>query len=113
MTRLVVIQGGYQTGKMPLARRLMADDPSLCLVHRDDVRRIIGGKVTEADITILMVEMARCLLKQGHPVVNCAWNLEPMDRIRWEDLAFAVNVPLIWLDVRRPDVAALIPPLAA
>lgn len=107
--RLVVISGGYQTGKMPLARRLREEDPSLCLVHRDDIRVALGAPVTEGHITLIMVTLARQLLGWGYSVINVAWNLHGMDRFRWERVAEEHGVELEWLDVSRPEVAALIP----
>lgn len=109
--RLIVISGPANSGKMPLARKLMADDPGLCLVHRDDLRRDLMAKVDEAHITMLMGDLTRRLLMYGHPVVVCAWNLERMDADLWIEIAHATATPLVWLDVRTPEVAAMIPPL--
>lgn len=110
-TRLIIISGPANSGKMPLARKLMADDPSLCLVHRDDIRNIIGGEVNEATITLLMVDMAERLISKNHSVVVCAWNLLRSDMEYWMGVCVKFSIPLVWLDVRAPEVKELIPPM--
>lgn len=112
MQRLVVIAGPANTGKMPLARRLMEDDARLVLVHRDLVRAAMPGvSVSEGHITQVMGAMARTLLWQGYSVVAVAWNLEPEDVFLWTAVAADSRLSPEWLDVRRPEVAAMIPPL--
>jgi predicted kinase len=111
MPRLIVISGPANTGKMPLARKLMADAPELALVHRDDIRRDLAATIDEGIITHVMGDMTRRLLKSGHPVVVCAWNMDKMDHDLWFDVARDAEAPLVWLDVRAPEVAAMIPPL--
>lgn len=113
MARLVVVAGPANTGKMPLARRLMSEDPSLALVHRDDLRRDLSAKLYEWHITLVMAAIVRCLLSLGGNVIVCAWNMEPEDRMVWDGLAAEHSAGLEWFDVRQPEVAALIPPLAA
>ena len=113
MTHLIVIAGPASTGKMPLARHLMESDPRLACVHRDTIRESLVAKVDEAVITRIMGDATRQLLRAGYPVVAVAWNLEPVDRTMWEWVAAESGVPLLWLDVRHPHVAAMIPPMAA
>ena len=109
--RLVVIAGPERSGKYPLARRLMADDPELVLVHRDTLRDSLVKPIDEWEITLLMEAVARKLLRFGHSVVVCAWNLEAADYDLWSDLAATTGVEMKWMDVREPEVAALIPPM--
>jgi predicted kinase len=111
--RLVVIAGGFQSGKMPLARRLMGEDAGLVLVHRDTIRDALVTPVDEWIITLLMGDMVARLLKEGHSVIVCAWNMEPEDLALWEQTASWAGVALEWMDTRTPEVQALIPPLAA
>jgi predicted kinase len=109
--RLVIVAGPANSGKMPLARRLIADDPSLALVHRDDLRSALAAKLDEWHITLLMASLVRQLLSLGHNVIVCAWNLERADWNLWLGLATEHSAEMEWLDVREPDVAALIPPM--
>jgi predicted kinase len=111
MTRLVVVAGLANSGKMPLAKRLMDEDPSLVLVHRDTLRTSLEGLDDEPLLSLLMVELADALLAVGRSVINCAWTTEPEDRHRWQDVAKRRHVDLEWLDTRKPEVAKLIPPL--
>lgn len=111
MKRLVVIAGPACSGKLPLAKTLMEKDPSLVLVHRDALRDAIVTKVDEWTITEAMGVLAAVLLQAGHAVVACAWNLEPEDKALWQRIAARCRAPLVWLDTRRPEVHALIPPL--
>jgi predicted kinase len=110
--RFVVIAGPANSGKMPLCRRLMAEDASLALVHRDDLRSALSAKLDEWHITLLMGALTRSLLSLGHSVIICAWNLERCDKALWTGIATEHSLRLEWLDVRQPEVAALIPPLA-
>jgi predicted kinase len=109
--RFVVIAGPASSGKMPLARRLISEDATLALVHRDDLRAAFGAKIDEWHITLAMGALAHTLLRFGYSVIVCAWNLEPADRQLWTEIADEFSTPLEWLDVRQPEVAALIPPL--
>lgn len=109
--KLVVISGPANTGKMPLARKLAADHPEYKIVHRDDLRRMFINPVTEDHITVHMYFVGHCLLSDGHTPVMVAWNLEQSDRNLWEKLARVHKVPLEWLDITKPEVAAMIPPM--
>lgn len=111
--RLVVIAGLANSGKMPLARRLMSEDEALVLVHRDTIRDSLVTRIDEWHVTEVMGVVAAKLLDQGHSVVVCAWNLEPEDRHLWEGIVLGHGLEMEWLDTRRPEVAALIPPLGA
>lgn len=111
--RFVVIAGPANTGKMPLARRMMQDDAALTLVHSDFVRSSLERQIDEWHVTLLMADMVRRLLSLGHSAIVCAWNMEPADRALWTGIATEHTVELEWLDVREPDVAALIPSMAA
>lgn len=109
--RLVVIAGPACSGKMPLARSLMQQDSDLVLVHRDNLRASLEAKVDEAHITLLMGELARGILRLGRSPIIVAWNLEQFDLDLWSSIAGKCRVPMMWLDVRWPDVAAMIPPI--
>ncbi|ORE87724.1 AAA family ATPase [Aurantimonas sp. 22II-16-19i] len=111
MQRLVVISGPANTGKMPLAKRLMAEDRSLMCVHRDDIRAALVNPLDEGHITLCMGALAGMLLSLGSSVIVGAWNLDPEDRQLWTRIAADHGAPMAWLDVREPDVAALIPPM--
>jgi len=111
MARLVVIAGPANSGKMPLARRLLTEDPDLVLVHRDHLRASFEAKLDEWDITLLMADLVEGILGLGRSPVVAAWNLDPADKELWEATAKAHLVKLEWMDVREPKVAALIPPL--
>ena len=111
MGRLVVIAGPECSGKMPLARRLMSEDPSLVMVHRDTIRASLITLDDESLITRLMGHIASDLLDAGHSAIVCAWNMEPADAALWNGLADAAGIKAEWFDVRDPAVAALIPPL--
>lgn len=111
--RLVVICGPANSGKLPLAKRMMADDPRLVLVHRDSLRDALVTPVDEWVITLAMRDIARQLMVNGYPVLVCAWNLDPEDKELWAELADIAGLDMEWLDVRDPMIAALIPPLAA
>lgn len=110
--RLVVIAGPANSGKMPLARKLMQDDETLALVHRDDLRTVLGTQIDEWHITLLMAALTRSLLSFGRDVVVCAWNMDISDWHLWQGIATEFSAKMEWLDVRKPEVAALIPPLA-
>jgi predicted kinase len=109
MTKLVVIQGGFKTGKMPLARKLLAEDPDLVCVHRDHLRDHLINSMDEWEISLLMADLARGVLRLGRSPVIVAWNLDPADRKLWTRVAAEADAELVWLDVRRPEVAAMIP----
>ncbi|ORE90985.1 AAA family ATPase [Aurantimonas sp. 22II-16-19i] len=109
--RLVVVSGPANSGKMPLARRLMADDLSLMCVHRDDIRAALVNPLDEGQITLCMGALAGMLLSLGLSAIVVAWNLEPADRDLWTRIAADHGVPMEWMDVRDPSVAALIPPM--
>lgn len=109
--KVVVISGPANTGKMPLARKLAADHSEYKIVHRDDLRRMFVNEVGEGVITLAMYEVAKELLRNGHTPLLVAWNLEPVDRRLWADLADGHEVRLEWLDITRPEVAAMIPPM--
>lgn len=111
--QMVVIAGPEKSGKMPLARALMAQDPDLVLVHRDYLRTSFEAAVDEGHITLLMGDLARGILNIGRSPIVVAWNLEAMDRDLWLSIAAEAAVPLRWLDVRQPVVAAMIPPMEA
>jgi len=109
--KLVVIAGPERSGKMPLARSLLAADPTLMLVHRDHLRASFEiNQPDEWEITMLMGDLARGLLQLSMSPLVVAWNLEQADRDLWTGIATAAMVELRWLDVRRPEVAAMIPP---
>lgn len=111
MPKLVVISGLAKSGKMPLARKLMAEDPDLVLVHRDFLRSSFETKIDEAYITLLMYDLAHgIIMRLGRSPIIVAWNLEPLDRRLWTELANKFLIELIWLDTRQPEVAAQIPP---
>lgn len=111
MGRLVVVAGPERSGKMPLARRLMSEDPSIVMVHRDTIRASLITLDDESLITRLMGRIASDLLDAGHSVIVCAWNMEPADADQWNGLAEDAGIKAEWFDVRDPAVAALIPPL--
>jgi predicted kinase len=108
--RLVIIAGPSGSGKHRLARHLCQRD-GLLLVSRDAVRDAIFNSIDEWEITLVMEAVARKLLRFGHSVVIAAWNLDAMDHDLWSDLASTTGVDMEWLDVREPEVAALIPPM--
>lgn len=112
MQRLVVISGPANSGKMPLARKLLVEDPDLILVHRDHLRASFEiNQPTEGQITFLMGEFVRGILQLQRSTIVVAWNLERSDRELWWSISENHGVPLQWLDVREPQVAAMIPPL--
>lgn len=111
MPRLVVVAGPANSGKMPLARRLMSEDPSLVMVHRDTIRASLITLDDESLITRLMGRIASDLLDAGHSPIICAWNMAPTDAALWNGLAEDAGIKAEWFDVRDPAVAALIPPL--
>lgn len=110
--KLVVISGPDKSGKMPLARKLMKQDADLVLVHRDHLRASFEAAVDEGHITLLMGELARGILRLGRSPIIVAWNLDRMDRDLWTVISIQFNVPMEWLDVRAPAVAAMIPEMA-
>ena len=111
MVRLVVIAGPANTGKLPLARKLCADDPGLLLIHRDHIREGLRNPLDEWEITLLMHAMSKYLLAHGHSICICAWNLELSDNLLWHALAGEAGAEMQWLDVRRPTVREMIPPM--
>jgi hypothetical protein len=111
VTRLVVIAGPANSGKMPLARRLLQGDDNLVLVHRDHLRDSFENPALhEWQITLLMARLASGILKLCLSPLVCAWNLHPDDRELWQGLAEEHEATLEWLDVREPWVASMIPP---
>ncbi len=110
--KIVVISGPDKSGKMPLARELMKRDADLVLVHRDFLRASFESVVDEGYITLLMGELVRGILRIGRSPIIVAWNLEQMDSDLWYSIAGEFTVPLEWLDVREPAVAAMIPEMA-
>jgi ribose 1,5-bisphosphokinase PhnN len=111
--RLVVVAGPACSGKMPLARKLMNADADLILVHRDFLRASFESRVDEGHITLLMGELVRGTFRIGRSAIVVAWNLEQFDIDLWTSIAAEFDVPMEWLDVRLPDVAAMIPQIAA
>lgn len=111
MPRLVIIAGPANTGKMPLARRFLAEDKDLILVHRDYLRDSFVNKLDEWYITLLMGDLARGILRLIRSPLIVAWNIEDVDRALWTSIHQEFNVPLEWYDVRESAVAALIPPM--
>lgn len=110
MLELVVIAGPANSGKMPLARRLLGENPLLVLVHRDHLRASFEiNTPDEWEITLLMGSLAGGLLTLSMSPLVVAWNLEQSDRDLWTTISKDHMVPLRWLDVRRPEVAAMIP----
>ena len=97
---------------MPLARQFMSEDENLVMVHRDTLRDSLMTLADEGLITTLMGGLARTLLFNDHSVIVCAWNMEPGDRELWELVASETGAFLEWYDVRDPEVARLIPPMA-
>lgn len=110
MTRLIVISGPANTGKMPLARELQRIDQNLCIVHRDDIRAMLNAPCDEWNITLMMGDITGRLLAAKKPAIVCAWNLEKEDMLLWMETAHKYSVPLVWLDVRASEVKAMIPP---
>lgn len=96
---------------MPLARKLMAQDDDLVLVHRDHLRASFEARLDEGHITILMGDLARGILRLGRSPIVVAWNLHPMDCELWTRISGEFKVPMNWLDTGMLDVAAMIPPL--
>jgi predicted kinase len=111
VTRLVVIAGPANSGKMPLAQTLVGKDRNLLMVHRDQIRSSLANPIHETDLTLALVEMVNALLALGLDVVTVAQNLHPDDQERWRDLADKRGAELQWLDTREPDVYGMIPPL--
>jgi len=109
--KLIVIAGPDKSGKMPLARELMKRDSDLVLVHRDFLRASFEAHLDESYITLLMGWLARGILCIERSPIIVAWNLERMDRDLWSSIATQFDVPMEWLDVREPSVAAMIPAL--
>jgi predicted kinase len=110
--RIVVVAGPASSGKMPLARRLLAGDPTLVLVHRDHLRTSFeNSALDEWQITLLMSDVAEGILHLQLSPLVVAWNMHPADKKLWTTMANAYDAPLEWLDVREPHVAAMIPPL--
>lgn len=88
----------------------MAEDPDLVLVHRDALRNALETLLDEAHLTYVMHAIADELLRLDHSPLIVAWNLEPIDREIWTGCAGRYGAPMVWMDVRDPAVAALIPP---
>jgi hypothetical protein len=109
--RIVVIAGPANSGKMPLARCLMALDTTLGLVHRDFIRTSLESPFDEGEITLLMGYMARGILAVGRSPIIVAWNMHQMDFDLWTELSDDFIVPLTWYDTRSPEVQAMIPQL--
>lgn len=106
---LVIISGPEKSGKMPLARALMKQDPSLILVHRDFLRSSFESQVDEGDITLLMADLVRGILQIKRSPIIVAWNLEQSDLDLWYGIAYSNRVPIKWLDVRYEEVKKMIP----
>lgn len=116
--KLTIICGPANSGKMPLARMLIHEDPKLCCVHRDDIRKMLRSKVDESHITIIMKTVAMTLLSKGYSVIVVAWNLEPFDKITWDNVYRETNhrifprfIEYKWLDTTLPEVKSMIPPI--
>lgn len=107
MPKLIAIAGPPNSGKMPLAKVLMKKDPSLILVHRDQVRSLFP--IDENKLTILMGWIARSLLTQEHNVIFVGQNLLKEDRVRLALIGMDYEFKL--MDTRDPEVHKLIPPL--
>lgn len=111
MRELIVIAGPANSGKFPLAKKLLAEDSNRLLVHRDSIRDAIVNSMDEWAVSLLMEAMTARLLDMQKSVVVCAWNLEPTDAAMWKAVAAMYDVPIRWLDTRQPAVQAMIPPL--
>jgi predicted kinase len=108
---LVVIAGPANSGKMPLAQRLIASSPPPVLVHRDLIRQALVNPISEGHLSIILVELVEALLAGGYNVVTVSQNLDPLDKIRWSLAAQKNQAEFIWLDTRDPTVHRMIPPL--
>lgn len=111
MNKLIVIAGPANSGKYPLAKKLLANTPNSAMVHRDTLRDSLISVKNEGHITWIMHAVALELLTQGYTPIICAWNLEQFDRNIWTSLARHMNIELTWLDTREPNVQAMIPPM--
>jgi hypothetical protein len=111
MTRLVVVAGPANSGKMPLAKKLLQAEPDLVCVHRDYLRDSFINQLDEWHITVLMADLAAGILRLQRSPIVVAWNMEPSDRELFGNVAADAGVRLEWLDVREPWVASMIPPM--
>jgi hypothetical protein len=59
-----------------------------------------------------MGDLARGIIRIGRSPIIVAWNLEQVDRDLWTSISAESDIPMEWLDVREPEVAAMIPEMA-
>lgn len=110
--KLMVIAGPANSGKMPLARKLLELNPAMVMVHRDPLRAMLTNERDEAFLTLLMVDIVQALLRAGRDVLQVSQNLHPDDYKRWEACAVAYKADFWWLDTTHHAVREMIPPMA-
>jgi predicted kinase len=112
--KLIVLSGLPGAGKSTEARRLAREFEAL-VVSRDDLRRNFLT-IGEDDLTIRLVQFAASFLKNEVSVIVDSWNLHPVDRERWANLAKASHASLRWIHLAtqvdecvRRDARRLVP----
>ena len=113
--RFVVIAGPGGSGKTKLMRRMCAEDPSLIPLERDCFREAMEchPQLDEWHLSQIVGDAAWRILVGGGSVICVGWNMEPSDEAMWQHIQSETGVEIEWYDTRRPEVQALIPPLAA
>lgn len=96
MTRLVIIHGPANTGKMAELWSVAASDPDLRLIHRDQIRVLFGRTVDERTLTMTMASMAGTLLSNGYGVVTCGQNESNWDAQVWDGVALSSGATIEW-----------------
>jgi len=97
MPRLVVVSGPPNTAKLARAWEISAADRELRLLHRDQLRVLLGRLIDESHLTLLLGAMAANLLANGYGVITAGQNLAPSDLQMWQEVAAKADVELEWI----------------
>ena len=96
MSRLVIIHGPANSGKLAAMWATASADRDLRVLHRDQVRLLFGRLISEAHLTEIMGDMALGLLQRGYSVITCGQNETDDDARLWEWVAVEGRSTIEW-----------------
>lgn len=98
--KLIVLSGLPGAGKSTTARQLSEEFHAL-VISRDDLRKNFTF-IFENELTIRLVQFAASFLRNKVSVIIDAWNLHPVDRVLWTELANEAHAQLKWVHLDTP-----------
>ncbi len=102
MLTLSVLSGLPGAGKTTYALRLGRTNQAT-IISRDDIR-VHFPELGENGLTIKLVQLAASFLKNQISVIVDSRNLDPVDRVRWIELANLNKAELRWISLRTPTM---------